>query len=560
MPEYKFRNIDNIGANDAESDTDFLNDCFVDQGILDALVSTADPKRIVLGRTGSGKTALLLQLQRKARHAIRIEPESLAMSHVSNSTILQWLDSAGVKLDIFFKLLWRHVIAIEILQKEIGAQKTSPATAWFDSIIKRIHEPTRKHLRAAEYLKTWGERFWEHTDHRIKDITTKLESQLEAKTGVTAGTIDFSAGASKTLSKEERAEIQERAQHVVNEVQIRELSDVIDLIGAVLDNSGRDYHILIDRLDEDWVEDRVRYQLVRALIETVRDFQKAQRVKIVIALRLDLLERVFRKTRQSGFQAEKYDALFLHLHWSKSDLKSILDRRVRRLIRHRYAPTADVGLDDILPTSVAGLSGSDYLLARTTGRPRDAIQFLNFCINKASGEAEISSDMLKAAEQTYSCSRLKSLHEEWSEDYPSLPIITRIFKSGKSQLRVRDIPDTLLDEIALALATAAESSDPKNIDKPLSAGARCLNNELSSSDVGKHAFWTLYHTGFLGAKVEGFESMAWSMDARREIAIDDFSETSILAVHPAYWRCLGIRPAEEFDGPNLWDNIIKSNQ
>jgi type IV secretory pathway VirB4 component len=85
---FRFKSLDNIGVAAAEDDTDFLHDCFVDIGDLAVLANCQDPRSIIVGRTGSGKTALLERLLRSEERAIQIRPESLALSYISNSTIL----------------------------------------------------------------------------------------------------------------------------------------------------------------------------------------------------------------------------------------------------------------------------------------------------------------------------------------------------------------------------------------------------------------------------------------------------------------------------------------
>ena len=62
----------------------------------------------------------------------------------------------------------------------------------------------------------------------------------------------------------------------MNGVQIKELSDILDMMDDYLTDPQKRYYITIDRLDEDWVDDRLRLHLIRALIETVRDFQKVK--------------------------------------------------------------------------------------------------------------------------------------------------------------------------------------------------------------------------------------------------------------------------------------------
>src|SRR5258706_5797700 len=89
--QYTFRNHDSIGANDAENDDTFLKECFEDTGDLATLCDLSHPQRIVVGRTGSGKSALLLQVARGQPGAITIEPESLSLNYITNSTIIRFL-------------------------------------------------------------------------------------------------------------------------------------------------------------------------------------------------------------------------------------------------------------------------------------------------------------------------------------------------------------------------------------------------------------------------------------------------------------------------------------
>jgi hypothetical protein len=100
--KFRFKQVDRIGAADALEDQEFLSQCFLDTGLLGVLRNVDDPRRIVLGRTGSGKTALILELERKEPRCIRIAPESLALPYVSNSTVLDFVSRLGVKLDVFF--------------------------------------------------------------------------------------------------------------------------------------------------------------------------------------------------------------------------------------------------------------------------------------------------------------------------------------------------------------------------------------------------------------------------------------------------------------------------
>ena len=332
--KFRFRKLDNIGVAAAEADIDFLKDCFVDAGDVGILSNCRDPRSIVVGRTGSGKTALLSRLLGTEDRVIDIRPESLALSYISNSTILNFFDHLGVKLDIFFKLLWRHVFIVELLKHHSTVWKDPAKSSIIEKIRSRFVDDKDK--KALDYLETWGSTFWEETEYRIKEVTTRLENDLRGSVMAGFPSISFALSAAGKLSGEEKSEIIHRAQRVINTVQIRQLSEIIDLTDRALSDPQKRYFIVIDGLDENWIEDRLRYRLIRALIETVKDFRRIRHAKIVVALRLDLIEKVYKLTRDSGFQEEKYESFYLPIVWTGSDLAKMLDFRISHLIKRRF--------------------------------------------------------------------------------------------------------------------------------------------------------------------------------------------------------------------------------
>jgi ABC-type cobalamin/Fe3+-siderophores transport system ATPase subunit len=52
---------------------------------------------MVVGRTGCGKTALLILLRESSTHVTWLEPDELSLQYLSNSTIIQYLDKLGGK-------------------------------------------------------------------------------------------------------------------------------------------------------------------------------------------------------------------------------------------------------------------------------------------------------------------------------------------------------------------------------------------------------------------------------------------------------------------------------
>jgi len=76
---FRFRRHSYIGAADAEEDHEFLSECFIDSGDLETLADCKKPQRIILGRTGTGKTALLTRLI-ETKSTIVIKPETLSFN------------------------------------------------------------------------------------------------------------------------------------------------------------------------------------------------------------------------------------------------------------------------------------------------------------------------------------------------------------------------------------------------------------------------------------------------------------------------------------------------
>jgi hypothetical protein len=155
-------------------------------------------------------------------------------------------------------------------------------------------------------------------------------------------------------------------------------------------------------------------------------------------LRTDLIERVIRYTRDSGFQEEKYRSLQLILKWSRNQLKELLDARVNYLVKQRYT-NKPVGLSDVLPRSIDGVEAIQYMVDRTLMRPRELIEFFNECIEHAEGSAVITKQALLDAEEQYSKKRLRSLQDEWVSDYPSLIDLAFILRKQPKQFKIGDL-------------------------------------------------------------------------------------------------------------------------
>ena len=315
---------------------------------------------------------------------------------------------------------------------------------------------------------------------------------------------------------------------------------MLELLDSILDDPQKPYYLVIDRLDENWIEDRLRYLLIRALIETVRDFERVRHVKIIIALRYDLLDRVLKLAGGAGLQEEKYESLYLHLQWDKTQLTKLLDSRIDKLVRQSYT-TQVVTHKDVLPPKIDDSSAIDYILTRTFLRPRDVIMFFNLCIDQARDTPVIRPQMVKEAEGEYSRNRLRSLADEWAADYPFLMRLLDPLKGRSSQFTLSEISDDSILELALILIDIRASE--KGADDHLRRAIKEIEQDPARTDDFRR--WlaaVLYRTGAVGLKLEAFEKVVWSVSGQRSVSISEIQSSAKVSVHPCYWRGLGINP------------------
>ncbi|GGI54905.1 P-loop ATPase, Sll1717 family [Oxalicibacterium solurbis] len=531
---FRFKRNSKIGEAGAEQDDEYLFQSFLDIGDYEELRNPRSPKRILVGRTGSGKTALLRYLAHKEEHVIELEPENLSLSFISNNTVIRFFEDLGVKLDPFYSLLWKHVIAVELIKKRYGLTTEEKTKSWITNIVDSLKKKDGAKERALLYIKDWGDKFWIETESRIQELTTKLASELKMGMGIEipVGQLGLKVGAD--LTEEQKQEIIYRGQNVMKSVQLRELADVIRFLDEdVFIDPQKPYYVTIDKLDEDWVDDSLRYRLIRALIEALKAFQKVENVKIIIALRHDLLLKVFSETAGVGLQEEKYDALILRLRWSQKQIESLLDKRIEVMVRQQYT-TRPVRLRELFPEKVGRISFIDYLIQRTALRPRDAILFVNECITRSESAGQVKVQSIFAAESEYSRLRIASLLYEWKRIYPSLKSSIRLLEKTPAEFRLSSINKLLLDNVIEELAMSTEYQD---------TCTQACSNYLNSENASKHAvvaefFRVFFQVGLVGLCHEGGSGWLWTQIDTPLVTLGQIKPGTKAQIHAMYHQAL----------------------
>lgn len=324
---------------------------------------------------------------------------------------------------------------------------------------------------------------------------------------------------------------------MVREAHLPQLNQILDLVRDVLDDEQKKYFIVIDRLDEAWVDDSLRYKLIMALIDTVKEFRRVPNAKIVVALRLDLLQRVYKNARAAGFQEEKLQSLYLRIAWSRSELAGLVDRRVNHVFRDRYAKNKTLSSRDIMVQSRRDAAPLDYILDRTFLRPRDAICFFNDCIVAAQGRAKIAMKDVRTAEEAYSKGRLGSLGDEWYAKFPNLVLFAKAILAGA---KPQGDPFQIRSEAELFESCASLQARNLPRDDFSDVCDAFLELKRPSNDMVRAACSILYRVGLIGAKLIAGESFSWYATDGKRLNASEFKPGSTIQVHPMFWRALAI--------------------
>lgn len=525
-----------IGNNSAEEDDEFLFRCFIRTNAYDELTNFDSPKMFAAGRTGAGKTAILRQIKQEFGKTTDIDPFEVSLGFIANSDILNFLQAVGADLDLLFQVLWKHVLCVEYVRLRYSVRDESKWQTVLNRIQQIVDGDHRKR-RALENLKCFDGKFWVPFDENIKEVVEKITRQLEAEFAPEFDKFKSKVHYDRGMSAEKRAEIVNRCKKIITPDQLRDLSQLIDLL-AEEDNNQAKHFILIDKLDENWIEDQLRFRMIRALIEALRGFRKIRRLKIVVALRSDVLERVIQETERLGFQKEKYEDYICDLRWTKAQLKQLIKERLEHLSSTKFQGK-QIDLKTLFPKTVGPREPFDYMLDRTLNRPRDVLSFLNHCFRNAAGKHEITASVIREAERDYSIGRYQALIDEWKGAFFFLPSVLNFLGHVKQTSTMEELKaDEKLDELILHMT----QDSPNRKDRVYELAEAALEGDRTNSGCRLLLAVTevLYRIGAVGIKPSSSDRFLYSHIDMPLIPQSALTNAARVRIHPMLLRALNL--------------------
>lgn len=532
-----FKKHANIGAVDAIDDSIYLQTCFVDTGELDILRNVQDPKCLILGRVGTGKTALIEILKNKEERISVINPDELSISYLSNDPYLREMISAGYNVGLFFRYLWKHVLIIQILRIHFDLKPEQKIFSFVEQI-QKLKFSNKSSEYAREYLLKYAHQFWKRTDETVKEVTREYIDNAGGK--IQAGASNNGINASLTIENNslnkssQKSEVSKTGKDFFDSQQMETISHVVNILGdELLVDKAKKIFICIDRLDDHWIDDELKYLLIKALIESSREINnKLIPVKVIISLREDLLKKVFDTVFNQTDQIEKYESLYIKLKWEKEELRDVVNRRVNQLMKNQYT-NSNVSVEEILPENVDNQDGLNYLISRTLQTPRDVVMLFNSCLDKSVGHTNISIDNIKEAEYYYSQDRLDYIVTEWIKVFPDIKHYLNLLYGQKNIFKLTNVKWEPLEVNILNYMVEHDhykdnfyywcetyTSKPKK-------------------DFLKELLEVCYTVGVIGYSKELTISPAWSFNGKGKF-LGDRLEDYFFIVHPAFESALNL--------------------
>lgn len=529
----------NVGEISAEDDTIFLNECFVDLPIFGQLLDISGPKSIVLGRTGSGKTAMLNQIEKQKHDSvIRVDPKEIAFQYISNSDIIPFVLDLGCDLNLLFQYLWKHVFVAKSISHYYSRLDL------FQNALNRLFDA---HNPARQYFEKYANAFWVNQDTVMQEITNSFTGEVSASISGKIGEERWSQlsgglATKNAITNQEKHEIQKRVREAVNNIQIREMNSAIENLNALMDNKQKNFYIIIDDLDVDWAPSNIQYKLIHSLIDSIKSFRKLRNVKVIASLRSDVYERAISASSGDGSQPEKYDGICVHVKWKAEDLREMLDRRISFMYKRQY--TRDhVKFSDLFPEKVRGASAFDYIVDRTLLRPRDLLAFVNLILDKAAGTTHVTPRQIQEVESEYSRKRRDALVYEWRSVHRKIETYIQLLTDQTGKVDVKDLAkrDALLD-VCLAISELETKEYFKDDCYQKAMVYLKRENESNLFQFCASVISVLYKIGAIKLKLakQDFYLSSYVNDAI--VNPDQITREASFSVSPMLWRALGITP------------------
>lgn len=390
-----------FGREDAERDVTeglLLRGGFLSNAAYRAALSGR--KMLIIGRKGSGKSAICMRMMADAGHGggkVLVTPDEAAGEEIRR------FELQGLPGDSAKALIWRYVFAVHAARHLVTHAR--PGHGKRPDSVKALERFLKQNGESAA-----AERLVDRLAQGARGLQTSLS--LEAF-GIKAG-LDLSQSPSEGARAARQLEIVERGVS-------RAFAD-LGCDGVV----HPPLLLMVDQLEQVWSAEPDSNSMVIGLLLAAKHAASlyGRSVRFLLFLRADIYDSL------SFGEGDKFHGDELRIAWTEQALRDLALARARASVGPGL--TEDQLWKELFPQTVGGEEITAYLFGRCLPRPRDAIQFLNACVEKAWLEQErnrITEADVVAAGRQFSEWKLKDLTSEYLVAHPFLRNLFPLFQN-----------------------------------------------------------------------------------------------------------------------------------
>lgn len=472
-----------------------------------------DRKYILMGRTGSGKSAIIRQIIRMCDEKngytySLIDHNKHDLDYIVEASKQEFKSMPENIEYIIYKLSWHYTIIINMLRNKY---KESPLQSFkpYSDVDKMVYDFLKQVDSPSTFSMT------------MSDLFLSLVKHIKVKVTV---------GDSNNKMEVESSNIQRQETKTYSHILVNTESFIRNSLRHVI--GGDKLYILIDDLDIGWNPNSdAQQRLMSALFSAITIYLNEPNMKPLVALRTD----IFRGLKVH--QREKYQDLILKVEWTEELLSNFLTKRISTV--YKDLETSKVKTD-FFRGEIEGSNLIDYMIIYTLNRPRDLLDLCKIAIKQASAkQAEyISSVHIKDALDDYSVNRVIALEDEWKLLYQNLENLIKLVAqySTHEQVNKGYLPrefQKVLNDIRDYLSNLEEG---KSDSEPMWFLDKYGHSDSNPQEIVS----TLYDLGIIYLINEGKLSKQAS-----DATMPKITTTSTIKVHPMFSRYMEVMIHEE---------------
>ena len=465
-----------LGDLRAEYDHEMLDRVFYETPDYRSLLEE-NSRRVVVGRRGTGKSAIFYKLQKhwaSEPKALTVELTPVETDVIGLRPIVTLFGTKPSYLRAACRLAWQYALLQEIL---------------------------------SELAKNYKVRA-DHELRHIVELAKSVEKRRQEYYAASLGRLETSVD--KTVPVENR---------VSSLAKSLELDDLTSLTERALTASRSSLQVIADKLDEGYEPDVIGVATLSGLVYAFEALSSSlPRTTSTLFLRDNIFRAI--QIRDPDY-SRNIEGDVLRLHWDEYHLFNMICNRIRIAFNLDQENSLRTW-NKVTARDLQGMEGFRHCLRLTLYRPRDLVSLLNSSFNHARSHdrSTIVNQDVEASAREISSSRLDDLKKEYSEVIPGIGQLVSVFASGKTELSLAEIEDLTNPLQSMTDLKPAEMQTLAIIRSP--------------EDV-VHA---LYSVGFFGIWKPEASSWVFSHDGKAsDFSVE---QSSRILVHPCYWIGLNL--------------------